>query len=47
VFFIEETGKSFSEMSSEDKNKISHRGLAFQKLHKSFVAKVLKKEVLP
>lgn len=44
VFYVDNTGKSFSEMTSEEKNKISHRGQAFQKLHKSFIHKVLNKE---
>ena len=46
VFYVEELNKSFAEMKSEEKNKISHRGIAFQKLHSSFINKV-NKEVLP
>lgn len=32
VFMPEETGKSFAEMDSDEKNKISHRGRATEKL---------------
>jgi XTP/dITP diphosphohydrolase len=41
VFYIEEKKKSFAEMTSAEKNKISHRGIAFQKLHNSFIEKIL------
>ena len=33
VFFITGKGKTFAEMSQEEKNAISHRGKAFRKLH--------------
>lgn len=39
VFFIPEIGKSFSDMTIEEKNKISHRGQAFTKLYQSFIHK--------
>ena len=32
VFFISELNKTFAELSTEEKNKISHRGLAMKKL---------------
>jgi len=32
IFLCHETGKTFAEMSSEDKHKISHRGRAFKKM---------------
>ena len=32
VFFVPEYGKTFAEMDSGEKNKISHRGLAFRKM---------------
>ena len=31
VFFVEEEGKTFAEMTKEEKNRISHRGKAFRK----------------
>ena len=34
VFFVPDIGKTFAELSSEEKNKISHRGIALQKLRK-------------
>ena len=34
VFFIPHIGKTFAELSSDEKNKISHRGIALQKLRK-------------
>jgi len=46
IFYVEELNKSFAEMKSKEKNKISHRGIAFQKLHSSFQQKV-NKEVSP
>ena len=32
IFFIPELNKTFAELSTEEKNKISHRGLAMKKL---------------
>jgi len=32
IFLCQETGKTFAEMSSDEKHKISHRGRAFQKM---------------
>jgi len=32
IFLCHETGKTFAEMSSEKKHKISHRGRAFKKM---------------
>ncbi len=43
IFYVEKLRKSFSEMTSLEKNKISHRGIAFQKLHSSFIKKILTK----
>ncbi|KAI8989880.1 Maf/Ham1 [Trametes punicea] len=34
VFEAEETGKTYAEMTSDEKNKISHRGRALEKLEK-------------
>ena len=35
IFFVEEEGKSMAELSSEKKNKISHRALAIKQLEQS------------
>lgn len=40
LFFIEEYNKTFSEMTSEEKNKISHRGKALEKI-KSEIDKLI------
>ncbi|MBN2281438.1 MAG: XTP/dITP diphosphatase [Candidatus Marinimicrobia bacterium] len=40
VFYLKEYQKSFAEMRSEEKNTISHRGIAFQKLYHSFINQV-------
>ena len=32
IFIVEETGKTFAEMSAPEKNAVSHRGRAFKKL---------------
>lgn len=32
IFIVEETGKTFAQMSEEEKNAVSHRGRAFKKL---------------
>ena len=37
VFYIPQLEKTFAELSTEEKNKISHRGLALQKLRKILV----------
>ena len=37
VFYIPQLEKTFAELSTADKNKISHRGLALQKLRKILV----------
>jgi len=37
VFYIPQLDKTFAELSTEEKNKISHRGLALQKLRKILV----------
>lgn len=40
LFFVEEFNKTFSEISSEEKNKISHRGRALSKI-KDEIAKIM------
>lgn len=40
LFFVEEFNKTFSEISSEEKNKISHRGKALSKI-KDEIAKIM------
>jgi len=37
VFYIPQLEKTFAELSTEEKNKISHRGLALQKLRKILI----------
>ena len=37
IFFVPHIGKTFAELSSAEKNKISHRGLALQKLRKILI----------
>ena len=37
VFFVPHIGKTFAELSSDEKNKISHRGIALQKLRKILI----------
>ena len=37
VFFVPHIGKTFAELSSAQKNKISHRGIALQKLRKILI----------
>ena len=37
VFYIPQLEKTFAELSTEEKNKISHRGIALQKLRKILV----------
>jgi len=37
VFFVPYKGKTFAELSSDEKNKISHRGIALQKLRKILI----------
>ena len=37
VFFVPLVGKTFAELSSDEKNKISHRGIALQKLRKILI----------
>lgn len=32
IFIVEETGKTFAEMTAQEKNAVSHRGRAFKKL---------------
>lgn len=34
IFFVEQFGKTFAELTAEEKNKISHRGLAMKKIAK-------------
>ena len=34
VFRVEQTGKTFAEMTRREKNKISHRGVALEKMCK-------------
>ncbi|MBC8383738.1 MAG: RdgB/HAM1 family non-canonical purine NTP pyrophosphatase [Candidatus Cloacimonetes bacterium] len=34
IFYLHDTGKSFAELAVEEKNKISHRGRALQKIKK-------------
>ena len=35
--FVPHIGKTFAELSSDEKNKISHRGIALQKLRKILI----------
>ena len=37
IFFVPHIGKTFAELSSAEKNKISHRGIALQKLRKILI----------
>ena len=37
LFFVPHKGKTFAELSSDEKNKISHRGIALQKLRKILI----------
>lgn len=37
VFFVPHKGKTFAELSSDEKNKISHRGIALRKLRKILI----------
>ena len=37
IFFVPHIGKTFAELSSDEKNKISHRGIALQKLRKILI----------
>lgn len=37
IFFVPHLGKTFAELSSIEKNKISHRGIALQKLRKILI----------
>ena len=37
IFFVPNLGKTFAELSSIEKNKISHRGIALQKLRKILI----------
>ena len=37
IFFVTHIGKTFAELSSAEKNKISHRGIALQKLRKILI----------
>ena len=37
IFFVPDLGKTFAELSSIEKNKISHRGIALQKLRKILI----------
>ena len=37
VFYVPRLGKTFAELSTAEKNKISHRGLALQKLRKILI----------
>ena len=41
IFFMHDTGKSFAELTVEEKNKISHRGRALQKI-KEILEKITK-----
>ncbi len=34
VFFVEKFGKTFAQLTADEKNQISHRGVALEKLHK-------------
>ncbi|MFP4547328.1 MAG: RdgB/HAM1 family non-canonical purine NTP pyrophosphatase [Fidelibacterota bacterium] len=44
VFYVEALNKSFANMTNDEKNEISHRGIAFKKLHTTFINKVLIKQ---
>jgi len=37
LFFVPHKGKTFAKLSSDEKNKISHRGIALQKLRKILI----------
>jgi XTP/dITP diphosphohydrolase len=37
VFYVPRLDKTFAELSTDEKNKISHRGIALQKLRKILV----------
>ena len=39
VFRSKQTGKTFAEMTTEEKNKISHRGLAIEKMRELLMKK--------
>lgn len=40
VFYIPSTGRTFAEMTEEEKNNLSHRGMAFRNLHDSLKNKI-------
>ena len=40
VFRSKQTGKTFAEMTTEEKNKISHRGLAIEKMRELLMKKI-------
>jgi len=40
VFYAPSTGKTFAEMTEEEKNNLSHRGMAFRNLHNSLKDKI-------
>ena len=44
LFFVEEYGKTFGELSAEEKNKISHRAVATELFAKKFCKELINKE---
>ena len=44
LFFVEEYGKTFGELSSEEKNKISHRAVTTELFAKKFCQELINKE---
>ena len=43
LFYLPEMGKTFAEMNTEEKNRISHRGIAFRKMAEKLREKVFTK----
>jgi len=40
IFYVPSAGKTFAEMTEEEKNNLSHRGMAFRNLHSSLKNKI-------
>lgn len=40
IFYVPKVGKTFAEMTIEEKNTMSHRGMAFRNLHNSLKSKI-------
>ena len=43
LFYLPEIGKTFAEMNTEEKNRISHRGIAFRKMNNNLQEKLFPK----